>query len=145
MAPLFLVYFVVGGIYMLELDKTTYVSEKPESYAPAELKSYMVLCVACAAAWIVLSIYTAMFGGRKGAEEYAGRKTMVEDVGQRDEGGTEWFDINLLKNDSEVDEEDEKQLHFFDNDDGIGDVSFGGGSSEDNIGKKSLGNASGLG
>jgi len=124
MAPLFLVYFVVDGIYMLQLDKTTYVSEKPKFDGPTKFKAYIVLCVAFVVTCAVLSIYTAMFGGRKRAEEHARRKTRCGNVGQRDDGGMEWFDINLLKDDSEVDEEDEKRFHFFDFDDGIGDVSL---------------------
>lgn len=102
MAPLFLVYFVVNGFHILKLDKTTYVSENSESDAPAQSKSFIVLCVACLVAFAVLSIYIAMFGGREGAEECARRKTIVEDVRQREEGEREWFDTNLLEDDSEV-------------------------------------------
>ena len=97
MAPLFLVYFFVDGIYVLKLDKITYVSEEPESDAPAQFKSFIVLCVAFAVAWALLSIYFAMFGGRKRAEEHARRKTMAGDMRQRYDGGMEWPVINLLK------------------------------------------------
>jgi len=146
MAPLFLVYFIVHGIYMLQLDRTIHVSEEPESDAPAQFKSFIVLCAALATACAVLSIYTAMFGGRKRAEEEnAGQETVIEDLGQRDDGGMGWFDIDLLKNDSEVAEEEEKRFHFFDVEDGIGDVRLESGNTEDNIEKESLGSANGLG
>ena len=70
MAPLFLVYFVVEGIHMLPLDKTTCVSEKEDLDATAELKRYILLCVVCMVC-AVLSIYIAMFGGRKKAKGHA--------------------------------------------------------------------------
>lgn len=54
----------------------------------------------------------------------------MRNVGQRDNGGMEWFDINLLKDDSEVDEEDDKRFHFFDVDDGIRNARLESGSRE---------------
>ena len=39
LAPPFLVYFVINGIYMLQLDKTICVSEKPEFDTPAQFKA----------------------------------------------------------------------------------------------------------
>ncbi|KAI4608303.1 hypothetical protein J4E83_009105 [Alternaria metachromatica] len=145
MAPLSLVYFVINGIYMLQLDKTTYISEDPEIHAPAQFKSYIVLGVACVVACALLSVCLASFGGRKRAEEYARQKTMSGDVRQRDDGGMEWFNIDLLKDDVDLGDEEVQRFHFFDVDDEIGDISLKSGSREDNIGKKSSGSASGFG
>lgn len=71
MAPLFLVFFVVDGIHMLQFDKTTYVSGKSESDASANFKCYVVLCVACVVPCAVLSMYIAMYGRRERAGEHA--------------------------------------------------------------------------
>ncbi|KAI4651171.1 uncharacterized protein J4E79_009370 [Alternaria viburni] len=62
-----------------------------------------------------------MFGGRKRAEGHARRKTISGDVEQRDNEGMEWFDIDLLKDDVDLGEKDEKQSRFFDIDGEIGD------------------------
>ena len=133
MAPLFLVYFVVDGIYMLQLEKTTYVNEKTDFDSHADFKTFTILCVASVVAWALLSIYFAMFGGRKRAEEHARRKAISGDVGQRDKGQMEWFDIDLLEDDNEVDEEDEKRFHFFEVDDDIGDIRLESDGSNEGI------------
>ena len=142
-APLFLVYFVVGGIHMLQLDKTTYVGDKADFDPPSEIKSYVVICVAFVVAWTVLSMCIAMYGGSKrDKEEQAHPKAIIEDVRRSDETEMEWFDINFLKEDVGLDEEEAKRFHFFDVD---GDVSLESGSKEDNIANASLGSAGDLG
>lgn len=54
------------------------------------------------------------------------------------------FDIDLLKDDVDVDDEKAKRCHFFDVDDNLSHVSLESGSREDNIGMESLGSAIGL-
>jgi len=143
MAPLFLVYVVVNGTHMLQIDDVTYIDKKTQYRARLAFLSSVILCVV---AYGVMLICATMCGGKTRAEqEHARHKAVVKDLRQRDEGGMEWLDIDPLKDDSKVGEEDEKRFHFFDVDDEIGDVSLESGSREDTIGKGSLESASGLG
>jgi len=78
-----------------------------------------------------------MFGGRERAEERARRKSVFKHVKRHNDGGMECFDIGLLEDDVDLGDEEVQRFHFFDVDDGIGDVSFEGDSSDKNVEKRS--------
>jgi len=137
MAPLLLVYFVINGIYILQLDGNTYIGEKADFDATAKFESYTLPCVACVVACAVLSIYIAMFCGRKGAEGHARRETVIKNVRKHDEGEMKWVDVNLLKDDMKIGKKAAKRFHFFDVDDGIGEVGPEGDSRDEDVEKRS--------
>ena len=58
---------------------------------------------------------------------------------QRDNEGMEWFDIDLLKTDVDLGDEETKRFHFFEVDDDLSDINLESRSREDNMGKESSG------
>ena len=133
MAPPFLVYVVVNGAHMLQIDDITCIDNKPQNHAHLVFIISIVLCIVL---YVVLWMCTTMTGrNTRAEEEHAVGKIVAADLKQGDKGEVEWFDLNLLKDDVDLDVvgDEAKRFHFFDIDDGISNVSLETNSSDDDV------------
>ena len=87
MAPLFLVYVVVNGTHMLQIDNVTYIDKTTPNRAHLAFLISVVLCVVL---YEVILICATMCGGKTRAEkEHVVSEVTAAYVGQGDKGEVE--------------------------------------------------------